>query len=344
MTDSFWDDREAPVKVTTSDRPVVDVALDPRDGGAEAIFTYLNPGDLRRGDAVMVPLGATQRLGYIVSVYRATEADMGFPFSALKKPSARVDGIGLPAPLLDLARMVAEDTLSPLAVAMGPALPPGVRERLIGVWKAKAVDAPVLPAALAESLRALKEAGEIAEKGVKKPTPDALKLLKDLRRRGLAEKVLRLDAHPERRTTEPTLRLTPDAARIDAFLGKEGRRRPAQALTVMRLQDVERPHLTGSEIRELAGVTEATLRALRTAGILEEVDADTESGVRPPKPNPDQQLAIDALNEAIHDREARGFLLFGVTGSGKTEVYLRAAAEALRMGRQALILVPEIAL
>ncbi|RYZ82567.1 MAG: hypothetical protein EOP04_21775, partial [Proteobacteria bacterium] len=97
---------------------------------------------------------------------------------------------------------------------------------------------------------------------------------------------------------EPTLRLTADAARIEAFMGKEGKRRPAQALTVMRLQDVERPHLTGSEIRELAGVTEATLRALRTAGILEEVDADFDSGIRPPKPNPDQQLAIDALNEA----------------------------------------------
>ena len=44
------------------------------------------------------------------------------------------------------------------------------------------------------------------------------------------------------------------------------------------------------------------------------------------------------------ERTAEAFLLHGVTGSGKTEVYLRAIAEALRSGRQALVLVPEITL
>ncbi|CAN5457220.1 primosomal protein N' [soil metagenome] len=329
---------------TTNHRAVADVALDPRDGGSEAVYTYLNDGTLKLGDAVMVPLAAVQRLGYVVALYEATEGDLGFPFSALKKPTSRIDGIGLPRPLLELARKVAEETLSSLPVALGPMLPPGVRERLVGVWRPKDIDAPILPAALRETLRTLKEAGEIPEKGVRKPDENALKVLKELRKRGLAERLLRLDAHPERRTVEPTLRLTADVDRIESFMKKEGKRRPAQALTVMRLQDVERPHLTGAEIRELAGVTEATLRALRTSGILEEVDADTEPGVRPPEPNPDQKLAIEALTEAVNAREARGFLLFGVTGSGKTEVYLRAATEALRMGRQALILVPEIAL
>src|SRR3989442_8703633 len=60
--------------------------------------------------------------------------------------------------------------------------------------------------------------------------------------------------------------------------------------------------------------------------------------------NEEQREALTALTAAVGSEEFRAFLLFGVTGSGKTAVYLHAAAEALRLGGQALILVPEIAL
>ncbi|HMI30221.1 MAG TPA: primosomal protein N' [Candidatus Limnocylindrales bacterium] len=60
--------------------------------------------------------------------------------------------------------------------------------------------------------------------------------------------------------------------------------------------------------------------------------------------NEEQQVALAALTDAVASPEFRAFLLFGVTGSGKTAVYLHAAAEALRRGGQTLILVPEIAL
>src|SRR5882672_1513027 len=60
--------------------------------------------------------------------------------------------------------------------------------------------------------------------------------------------------------------------------------------------------------------------------------------------NEEQRIALLALEEAIGSPDFRDFLLFGVTGSGKTAVYLHAAAECLRRGGQSLILVPEIAL
>ena len=60
--------------------------------------------------------------------------------------------------------------------------------------------------------------------------------------------------------------------------------------------------------------------------------------------NEDQLAALAVLEEAIRGSSFRAFLLFGVTGSGKTAVYLHAAAEALRRGGQGLVLVPEIAL
>jgi primosomal protein N' (replication factor Y) len=64
----------------------------------------------------------------------------------------------------------------------------------------------------------------------------------------------------------------------------------------------------------------------------------------PPALNPEQRLAVSAIEEALSRGGFSPFLLQGVTGSGKTEVYLRAIDAALRADRGALVLVPEIAL
>ncbi|QDT17402.1 replication restart helicase PriA [Alienimonas californiensis] len=58
----------------------------------------------------------------------------------------------------------------------------------------------------------------------------------------------------------------------------------------------------------------------------------------------EQQAALDAILTALREREYATFLLHGVTGSGKTEVYIRAIKEVVEYGRQAIVLVPEIAL
>ncbi len=63
-----------------------------------------------------------------------------------------------------------------------------------------------------------------------------------------------------------------------------------------------------------------------------------------PTLNPHQQAAFSTVQEALQGGEFRPFLLEGVTGSGKTEVYLRSIEAALQMGKNSLLLVPEIAL
>ncbi len=60
--------------------------------------------------------------------------------------------------------------------------------------------------------------------------------------------------------------------------------------------------------------------------------------------NESQAVAVATVAEALEQQSKRGFLLHGVTGSGKTEVYLQTVAKCLELGRQALVLVPEISL
>ena len=60
--------------------------------------------------------------------------------------------------------------------------------------------------------------------------------------------------------------------------------------------------------------------------------------------NPDQQQALDAILDALNARQHQTILVHGVTGSGKTEVYIQAIQEVIHFGRQAIVLVPEISL
>lgn len=105
---------------------------------------------------------------------------------------------------------------------------------------------------------------------------------------------------------------------------------------------------------DLGEGTAAALKALEKAGLLrletEEVRRDPEAdGVdeilesRPLVLNPEQAEALEMIGKSIRQPEVP-FLLLGVTGSGKTEVYLQAAQQALDIGKTVLVLVPEISL
>jgi primosomal protein N' (replication factor Y) (superfamily II helicase) len=104
--------------------------------------------------------------------------------------------------------------------------------------------------------------------------------------------------------------------------------------------------LTGSELDQRLPGWRSSARTLRKRGWIEERRLPGLSArsqvVAAPALNPEQQVAVDAVVE--RSTEFAPFLLDGVTGSGKTEVYLAAIAEVIRSGRQALVLVPEIAL
>jgi primosomal protein N' (replication factor Y) len=125
-------------------------------------------------------------------------------------------------------------------------------------------------------------------------------------------------------------------------------------LTVKRAQALERIGERQGLIRELAtiaDVSDGVIRGLVKLGAIEAVEVSLETPFLAPEPDfaqpllsDEQSAASDWLVKAVKAQSFAPVLLDGVTGSGKTEVYFEAIAEALRMGRQTLVLLPEIAL
>ena len=117
------------------------------------------------------------------------------------------------------------------------------------------------------------------------------------------------------------------------------------------LDALEGEQATIRELAGIAGVSEGVLRGLVNHGALEPVEVDCDRPYPPARPDfveialsAQQREAADIFSDAVRKAEFAPFLLDGVTGSGKTETYFEPVAQALRMGRQVLVLLPEIAL
>ena len=338
-------------------RLVAKVAVSAATLSIDKLYDYLVPDEYReiaaRGQRVIVPFGGGNRRvqGFIV----ALEGDSG---AYQLKPLLHLydDGVGLSNEDISLAIWMRNHYYCTFFDAAGALMPPGVWSRANEVFFLKVTEEEGLTAVgkskiKAEMIRALAGAGHplTAEELAKAAdTAKAESHLKQL----CAQGVLGASQDFSRKIGDKlisTVALDMDIqqARELAGTGQRGEKRRAV---------IECLHQGGilpeKEVCYMTGVSPDVLKRMGERGILrfgkeeayrKPVIPTGEVGA-PIQLNPEQQKAFDGLVGMIHTGHAGAALLYGVTGSGKTAVYIRLIQEVRKSGRQAILLVPEIAL
>ncbi|HEX8939084.1 MAG TPA: primosomal protein N' [Candidatus Limnocylindrales bacterium] len=357
---------------------LVEVAVDAAGAAGSRTYTYHLPerlADVGAGEAVLVEFGRRQALGVVLGPgappREAMEAPAeagAAPVSRATKPvleRVRADGPLLPPLALEFARWLAAEYLAPPAMVLRAMLPPGLLERLELV--------AVLGEAVMREDGGGRDAAEVAlldilSRGPRSvrdlPAPEGraglLRRLHALAGRGLARLEWTLTAAAAGPRYERWLRLTSDGAAVLAALGAGERPagRPLGPRQVALLGELAAEDPDGALAAPLAarhgGAAVPTLArrgliAVETRERPREPLAGRAPGRRGGRPpgaglTPAQAEALDLVRAALARRDPRPLLLDGVTGGGRTAIYVEAIAECLEAGRPALVLVPEIPL
>ncbi|MCS7301782.1 MAG: primosomal protein N', partial [Fimbriimonadales bacterium] len=327
---------------------VADVLL--LTGGALAYqtLTYAAPEGLQAGAGVLVPLQDRLALGLTLRVYEASALPV--PVQDLKPIASVLSQPLLDDALLRLMRLMEQALLCSPAEAAQAMLPAGVRYRLRAVVEL----VEPLPNLRSTAQRMTAEAirrhgGRISLTTLRRELAAAIWQpgLRGLREKGCVRTVYALEPPPASARAEPLVELIASPEDLETYFAREAAHAPAQTTLLMYLLEHPEGRVPRAELLQATGTTPQALRRLEARGLIRQIRADTEPvALNAPAPplTPAQQRAVNTLQRALAEGVHRSFLLYGVTGSGKTEVYLRAAAECLRRGRGVLILVPEIAL
>ena len=325
-----------------------------------SLFDYSIPPELapqlQAGCLVTAPFGNQIVQGVVVELVDSPLVANPKPILDLLDPAPV-----LTPPQLALAVLLADSTLNPLASVVSLMLPVGLSQQADVTYELRVNDPPTQDTAVAvRLLNLLRERGPLRGRQidshfakvdwrktasflVKKGTLSSKHVLPAPRVRPKYLRVAQLSVPPEEAEAEmPNLGTKQALARRQAAL-----RFLIQQPEAINLSWVYAE--TGCKLADLQELEERGLIRLFESEIfrdpLAEIGRQINTEIVPQTLDltPEQFIALEKINSSVLDPHS-AFLLHGVTGSGKTEVYLRAAEETVKRGRQVIILVPEIAL
>ena len=329
---------------------VADVAVEgARPAGGDGVLSYAVPerwcGRIATGQLVWVPVRRRLALGVVLRLHGEPPPFDLKPLHAPVEPAFCLD-----AGRLAVAAWLARETACSLFAAVAPFLPPGVTHRAVEHLRL-ASPTPDLPTATPAQRRLLTfvaERGEVSLEAARAALGSSLtSVVAKLEAQGAVERVVRVAAHA------PGPRLQRFVRLVEALPAGAAPGAPRQQAVVDYLTQRSRLAPVGGEglvpladVLARTGTDHAVVGALARKGVVEEVALPRVSpgaaGAAAPVPTltPAQAAAWLAIERALLARTSTPLLLHGVTGSGKTEVYLRAVAWCLRHGRSAVVLVP----
>ncbi|TVP57919.1 MAG: primosomal protein N' [Nodularia sp. (in: Bacteria)] len=317
--------------------------------GATGLFTYRLPTQLKikPGDILSVPFG-TQKVGAI-AIRLLTKLNIDLPPEKIKEVEDIVSEGFFPSTYWELLNRVAAYYYTPLIQVIRVALPPGLlgrsqrRIRLLSDEKIKRQISSSLtflspPAQQVLNLLQAQPAGDYSFVYLQQKVKTAYRGVRELLKFGLVESYL----EPPRLNRPKRQKAVTLIGSVDGDLTTRQR----EILEVLRRRGGE---LWQTELLQMCNAGSSTLKTMAQKGYIVIEDKEvlrTEQGVAlapdvPKTLNPHQANALTTI------QTLKGFaqvLLHGITGSGKTEVYLQAIAPLINQGKSALVLVPEIGL
>lgn len=340
----------------------VEVAVNiPRITG---VFHYHLPEELEGrvvpGCLVTVPFGAQTVQGVVLAFVPEPEVPTTRPVGDLLDSQPALT----PAQMA-LARWMSNENLAPLALCMDAMLPPGLSQQADTLYTRLLPDP--LPPEIHPNPLELRLLDLFAKRGSLRGRQIETAFPRQNPRPALQATVRRGWVRSQNVLPPPTVhpklvrnaRLTASPAEIEAALPQLGRagtpafqrRRAVLNYLTREPWEVDLPWVyaeSGATLPDLQKLADLGLIVLGESEVIRDPLAEMDvPPAEPPELTADQRRVWDALRPALAAAQTAPvppYLLRGVTGSGKTEIYLRAAAETLRLGRQVLILVPEIAL
>ncbi|MFT4038489.1 MAG: primosomal protein N' [Thermomicrobiales bacterium] len=303
------------------------------------------PG-LQRGSVVWAPLRGKHAPGVVLRLHQEEPEFPLRPLLGQPQPPHR-----LSEAQLETARWLARETAAGLYEALALFLPPGASQEIRPFFSLAdpTIDVEPFTPLQRKLLTLLRERGEVSLDAARSALNSSLtSVVPALEAAGAVvirhEIISRVARPPQERWVRP----------LTGAIPEDLARAPKQIELLRALQRRSRlagdSYVSSRELLAQTGGARATLTTLLEKGLAEEVTRPR--GAPPPPVRPDtvptltgaQAAAWHAIEHALQAQEGEIFLVHGVTGSGKTELYLRAAAWCLRHGRSAIILTPEIAL